>query len=88
MNLLTPEFFAATTIGSNASRFTEVLRLSSSSKLASFEMQARLMTTSAPRNTFAKCDASRMSPRTKRKFGFPCGRKSSPKLQISNAVTL
>ena len=48
MTRVTPASLAAITMGSKASMLIEVERFSSSSKLASFEMQARLTTMSTP----------------------------------------
>ena len=70
MNRLTPAFVAATTIGSKASRLTLVLSFSSSSKLASLEIQARLMTASMPWNAAASFAVSRMSPSTSFRLGW------------------
>ena len=64
MKRLTPAFLAAITIGSKASRLIEVDSFSSSSKLASLEMQARWMTASMPSNAAASFAVSRMSPST------------------------
>ena len=62
MKRFTPASLAASTIGSKASRLTEVDSFSSSSKLASLEMQARLMKASCPAIAAASFAVSRMSP--------------------------
>src|SRR5438309_2090773 len=48
MKRFAPACFAAITMGSNASRLIDVESFSSSSKLASLEMHARLITASTP----------------------------------------
>ena len=88
MKRSTPAAFAATTIGSKQSRLIVVLSASSSSKLASLEMQARSMTMSTPLSASLTASMSRMSPLISRKFGSLFGMALSPKKQVSKAVTL
>ena len=83
MKRFTPAFLAASTIGSKALRLIEVERSSSSSKLASFEMQARLTTASWPATAAANFGVSRISPSMMRRFGLLLGRNALPKNMMS-----
>ncbi len=83
-----PAFFAAITIGSKASRLTEVDSFSSSSKLASLDIQARLTKASWPLAVSPSRAALRISPLTIFKFGLFFGRKSLSKNIASNTVTV
>ena len=79
MKRFTPAFLAATTIGSKALRLTEVDSFSSSSKLASLEMQPRPITASTPCRASASFGVLRRSPWITRRLLFCFGRNRSPK---------
>src|SRR3546814_16115963 len=83
MNRLTPACLAARTIGSNASMLREVDSVSSSSKLASLEMQARLQKASCPGSTAALLEVSRMSHRPSCRLGLSFGREATPKTRVA-----
>jgi len=64
MKRLTPEAWLARTIGSKQSKLMDLPRAGSSSKLGSFEMQARWITASQPFTAAEKAGVSRRSALT------------------------